>query len=310
MLAILLALAGSTVFAQNTDVEDTREVYPSETIVDGELRILSYNIKMLPRLIARVRYGPIKRSRLIPAHLIDDQIDIIVFQEAFDVRARRILKRRLKKEYPYIVGPANKPGIPFVTNSGVMMFSKVPIEKLGRVRYEQAEGIDRMARKGALLVQGEWNGQPFQLLGTHLQAGGSRETKISQYEQIAELIKEHEKQGVPQILVGDYNTHQEDTSADALYPILLEKLQAQNGPLYGDRQYSAGNDNDMRGKSKNSLIDFCLYKANGVKTHSIVRHIRSYRQRWHEKYRDLSDHFAVLMRIQFTRVSEGEPMGE
>lgn len=310
VLAFLVGCV-TNLFAQNTDVEDTREVYPSESQIAGELRILSYNIKMLPRLILRVRYGPIKRSRLIPAHMIDDDIDIIVFQEAFDVRARRILKRRLKQEYPYIVGPANKNAVPFKTNSGVMIFSKVPVEKLGQVKYSEAEGIDKMAAKGALLVQGEWMGQPFQVSGTHLQAGGSKETKISQYYDLIGLLKEHEKEGIPQIIVGDFNTHAEASRRDdGLYDTLLTLLDAENGPLYGDRQFSTGADNDMRGSSKNGYIDFAFYKANGVKPSQIIRHIRSYRQRWDEKYRDLSDHYAVLFRIVFQRASEGEPLDD
>src|SRR5687767_1962440 len=66
-----------------------------DTIPPGELRVLAWNIQMLPRFLVRLSRGPIRRAKLIPQKLIDDQVDIIVFQEAFDARARRILTRRL-----------------------------------------------------------------------------------------------------------------------------------------------------------------------------------------------------------------------
>jgi hypothetical protein len=62
---------------------------------------------MLPRLLLPVRQGPIKRARLLPEHLIKDDLDVIVFQELFDVRSRRIIRRKMHKVYPDHLGPAN-----------------------------------------------------------------------------------------------------------------------------------------------------------------------------------------------------------
>ena len=267
-----------------------------------ELRILSWNIKMLPRLIKRVRVGPIKRSRVIPQQIINDSIDIVVFQEAFDVRARRILKRKLRDTYPYRIGPANKKFMALKTNSGIVMYSKIPLEHLEEIDFEQCEGDDCFARKGALLVEAEYQGTKFQLLGTHLEAGGTRELKISQYIEIWKLIKKHQQDGVPQLLAGDFNTHK--FRREELYNIMLETLDAEDGDLLGELKFTTdelGNDMNPAGKqgAKQGVIDFILYRGNGVQPKSMIREVRQYQQNWRVDHSDLSDHNAVLMRVRF-----------
>jgi len=80
---------------------------PTSTTSKG-LRILSYNIKMLPRVLKRPHHYPIKRAPLIPKYIIEENPDIVVFQEAFDGKADRILKRKLKANYPYMLGRSIK----------------------------------------------------------------------------------------------------------------------------------------------------------------------------------------------------------
>lgn len=309
LFMFLLVNLGTPAEAQNFDVENTLGVYPSEPILDDELRILSWNIKMLPRLVLRVRYGPIKRSRLIPEQIIADKADIIVFQEAFDVRCRRILKRRLKKEYPYHYGPANNPFFSLRTNSGVMIFSKIPLEKLGQIRYSTCDGADCFAKKGVLMVEGTWKGVPFQLAGSHLEAGGTNDMKITQYQEMEGILAKFRKEGVPQIIVGDFNTSIVDT---VLYPILTKTIGVEpHGPFTGTQKYTSDETiNDMNDGIKQKIIDYAFYRGNGFKPYSITRHVRVYRHRWSPKYRDLSDHFAVLMRVTFRRSSEGEPKAD
>lgn len=271
-----------------------------EQIADNELRILSWNIKMLPRFVKRVRVGPMKRSRVIPQQLIDDGIDIIVFQGAFDVRARRILKRRLKATYPYKVGPANLSFFRLKTNSGILIYSKIPLEHLEEIDFEQCEGDDCLARKGALLVEGEYNDVTFQLLGTHLEAGGTGEMKKSQYREIRELIDRHKKEDVPQFLAGDFNTSKSENGA--LYQSMLEMLNAEDGELESELKFTADelwNDMNPAGKNgpKRGVIDYILYRGNGFQPKSMTRYVRQYQHRWRVDHSDLSDHNAVLMRL-------------
>ena len=143
---------------------------------DKDLRILTYNIKMLPREILSQHHHPIIRARIIPDFIIQENADIVVFEEAFDTKADRILRKHLKAQYPYILGPLNKkPG--FKINGGVMMFSKYPLKKLNTIQYSQCSDEDCWARKGVMLVEVNDGQHVFQLAGTHLNGGGTLELK-------------------------------------------------------------------------------------------------------------------------------------
>ncbi len=274
-----------------------------EEIGDRELRILAWNIQMLPRFLINISRGPMRRSRLIPQKLIDDQIDIIVFQEAFDGRSRRILKRRLRDTYPYMVGPANRTPGSIIGNSGVMMFSKFPLKHLGEIDFKDCQKEDCLARKGALLVEAEWQGTVFQVLGTHLEAGGPDSIKRNQYREILGLIDEYKKEGVPQFLSGDFNTHKGRN--DGLYDDMMKTLGAEDGEFYGELKYTADELlNDMNeakpGREPHrEIIDYVLYRGNGFQPKSMKRYVRQYQQRWSKRYKDLSDHNGVLMRVVF-----------
>jgi len=272
----------------------------TEIIPDNELRILSWNIQMLPRLLLKISRGPVRRSELIPHHIIEDEVDIIVFQEAFDPRARRILKKKLKAGYPYSAGPANSAGFRLKTNSGIWMLSRIPLKELGTVDFRDCEGSDCLARKGALLVEAEWQGVTFQILGTHLEAGGPDSIRRNQYSEIRVLIDEHRKDGVPQFLCGDFNTDKTDPD---LYPFMLNTLDAYDSELSGNLIFTSDEKlNDMNlppagREPERKVIDYILYRGNGFQPASMQRCVRQYRERWDEQFQDLSDHNGVMMKV-------------
>jgi len=271
-----------------------------ETVHEDELRILSWNIQMLPRLLLKISRGPMRRSKLIPQHIIDDQIDIIVFQEAFDPRARRKLRKRLKDTYPHFAGPANSGAFRIKTNSGIWMLSKIPLTELGTVDFKDCEGSDCLARKGALLVEAEWQGVKFHVLGTHLEAGGPAWLKKNQYHEIRELINAHRREGVPQFLCGDFNT---DSDNPALYPVMLDTLEAEDGRLFSELQFTSDELlNDMNKSNPNrephrKVIDYIFFRGNSFQPKFTERHVRQYQERWDKDYKDLSDHNAVLIKV-------------
>ncbi len=302
---ILAAFACIVLFVSKKSLSQSRSAKyegKEETIHEDELRILSWNIQMLPRLLLKISRGPIRRSKLIPQHIIDDQIDIIVFQEAFDPRARRKLRKRLKDTYPYMAGPANSGAFRIKTNSGIWMLGKIPLKELGTVDFKDCEGSDCLARKGALLVEAEWQGQKFHLLGTHLEAGGPDSIKRNQYREIRGLVDSCRQEGVPQFLAGDFNTHKERADSP-LYHDMIGMLAAEDGEFSGALKFTADellNDMNVPGSGREphrEIIDFILYRANGFKVKSMERHVRQYQERWDKDYKDLSDHNAVLMRV-------------
>ena len=262
------------------------------------LKILSWNIYMLPPLAKFT--GKQRRARKIGDLLKDSDFDIFVFQEAFHGAARRKIWRRLKDNFPHRLGPANKRWYSFRTNSGIWMVSRIPLTEIGTIDFKECDGIDCWSRKGALLAEGQFQGQTFQILGTHLEAGGSKELKEGQYRELNELLSAHRKENIPQVICGDFNTHRKDS---ARYDLMLEILGAANAPFDGEQQFTSdGALNDIKigqGKEKKrGLIDYIFYRSNGIDA-QIKRYVRMPRSQWSRKYRDLADHFAVEAQIHF-----------
>lgn len=275
---------------------------PSELTSDTlnpPLKVLSYNIHMLPPLAKFT--GKQRRAKRIGHLFKDSDFDIIVFQEAFHGAARRKIWRRMKENFPYALGPANKRWYSLKTNSGIWIISKIPLTQLAELDFDYCEGIDCWSRKGALLAEGEFRGQPFQILGTHLEAGGEREMKVSQYKELSELFKQYHKDGVPQIAAGDFNTKKfQDTT---WYNQLVRILDMKDGPLLSEQQFTSDSYiNDIKiqrgDKKKQSVIDFIFYGHNGVNA-TINRYVRMPRWQWSKHRQDLSDHFAVEAQILF-----------
>jgi endonuclease/exonuclease/phosphatase family metal-dependent hydrolase len=194
---------------------------------EPQLKVLSWNIYLLPRLIMQV--GQNERSKLIAETLLKADYDVIVFQEAFDKKARNILWGILKEIYPYAVGPVNEARTKLltVTNGGVWIVSRLPLKEVGEILFDNCKGFDCGSRKGALMVEVEKDGYTYQLIGTHLQAFDSpkkEEIRNKQLLQIKnELVDPYHVDGVPQLLCGDFNIHKRDVK---LYTQMLKSLSA------------------------------------------------------------------------------------
>lgn len=278
----------------------TLDSTPSELSADSStLKVLSYNMYMLPPLVKFT--GKQRRAKRIGDLLKDSDFDIVVFQEAFHGAARRKIWRRMRDNYPHALGPANRRWYSFKTNSGIWIISKIPLTQIAELDFDYCDGIDCWSRKGALVAEGEFYGKTFQILGTHLEAGGSREKKVGQYRELDSVLAFVRKENVPQIITGDFNTKKfQDTT---WYNQLVSILGAQDGPLLSEQQYSSDSYvNDIKiergDKKKRGVIDFIFYRENGVKA-KINRYVRMPRWQWSKRCKDLSDHFAIEAQIRF-----------
>ncbi len=270
---------------------------PVDTIPPNQISILTWNIKMLPRGATFLHHHPIKRARIIPDILIKESPDVIVFQESYDGKAMRMLRKKLKPVYPHTQGFQNKKVITYKRAGGVIMFSKYPMKELESIKYSELRGIDKPAAKGALLVEVEHPVKKFQVFGTHMQAGYGPVIKISQYKDAGALLKRHRNEGVPQFAAGDFNTRRTDT---LLYPKLLSELQMEDGEICTDLKCTSDhllNDMDSYDPQRRNLIDYIFFKANGVQPKNTTRSVMQYEQRWNKKHKSLSDHNAVLMKM-------------
>lgn len=262
---------------------------------NNTLKILSWNIFMLPRFVMRT--GQLQRAREIVHVLKNEDADIIVFQEAFDSTAREIIREGLQSYFPYESGDPPK-NILWKTNSGVWIISKLPFIVVKNMYFANGKGPDWFACKGAMLIQSEKNGFAFQLMGTHLQSdfGGKQSQKIRalQCEQIRkELLEPYAEKGVPQILAGDFNTIRHEAEN---YDQILNILRAKQFSLHGEHTFSYDHTvNDLiKGmKDKPQLIDYILYTGHEHHKLDARMFINVFRKQWHQKFHDLSDHFAI-----------------
>ena len=180
------------------------------------------------------------------------------------------------------------------------MLSKIPLDELETIAFENCEGTDCLARKGALLLEGDWKGNTFQVLGTHLESGGPDKIRKNQFRELAnKLLKKHQKEKVPQFICGDMNTSQNDS----LYQEMLSILQAEDIQLSENSDVSFTSYNE---KKQGKVIDYILLKKNKLKFSKLARSIRMIGEKWDLKnpimadtHGGLSDHLAVEIIAEF-----------
>ncbi len=276
-------------------------------LAQDSLKILTWNIQMLPSFAKS--NGKAKRARAIVNQLNQKNNELIVFQELFHKRSRRIVTDGLSALYPHHTQVLNKRFLSLKANGGVMIFSKYPIRQVHQIRFKDRTGFDRLARKGAMLAEVEVKGKPIQVIGTHMQAFGTQEILYSQYQQLSkELLEPHCKDGVPQLICGDFNTLKSlppklpsNISQDFIdrlprYFKMLQILQAKDGTLEGDQQFTMDrpfNDLCKARKEYRLLLDYVLIRSNSPNDYTIKRQVQIIRQRWHKEHVDLSDHFSL-----------------
>jgi endonuclease/exonuclease/phosphatase family metal-dependent hydrolase len=269
------------------------EIVPSQS---EKLKILSWNIYMLPGI--SLFNGNTKRAILIAEKLHNTDYQIIVFQEAFSSVCRGILSKALKDTYPYQYGPVNKNHPPFKTNSGLWVVSKFPLEELDEIRYNVSKGYDKIARKGAAIFQGQFNGTEFQLITTHLQADATSEIRERQCNEIMDkLLNKYYQPNIPQIICGDFNIEM-DNKKD--YPVMLQTLDATNGEITGDRTTYDEVFNTLGRKSegKRKTIDYVLIR-NEQWIKEIKRCVNTFYEESSRYIGHLSDHYAMEAELVF-----------
>gem|GEM_PF-144044 len=263
---------------------------PGETKI---LKVLSWNIYMLPRSIANS--SSTIRAKAIGEILNESNYDVIVLQEAFSYKSRKIIWEQLKARYPYSAGPANQKAISLKTNSGIWILSKYPIMRSQSIVYKFRVGWDAFSRKGALLLELDVDGMVVQIVGTHLQSSGGETIRKEQCMELYNgLLKMNQKDGVPQIICGDFNIDKDSSKSD--YQFMLDALNAVDGEMMPGNKFSfdsGSNDLNEGGLKSPTLIDYILIGNGGLGAKSTDKKIVSFRKRWASSHQDLSDHYAV-----------------
>ena len=264
-----------------------------------DLKIMSWNIYMLPGIVPM--RGRLERAHAIVDTLLQAETDIIVFEEAFHQGAVKIIRDGLATTYPYMYGPFNPANSPFRISSGVWVISKIPLALKGSIVFNKAKEADVVARKGAALLEGMWNGKRFQILGTHLQAQNHQDIRRFQFQHIYDsLLTTYKVEGVPQIICGDMNT---EIEIEKNYKDMLKSLDAVDGELSGIQKVTYdGTNNELAlsvWKYAKTTLDYILLRANGAQINSVHRSVGVFKHIWKKGRKDLSDHYGVICEVKF-----------
>ena len=305
LLLIFVALLCGSGYAQTGPFPFTpnKEVLSSKIAnkPNRTLSILSWNLYLLPWIVPWK--GQCKRAKVIGEVIGELDYDVIVIQEAFHNRARKILTDLISKEYPYQIEPQMGKFLKF--NSGVYVLSKIPMQLIDQIQYKDCKLFfqDCRANKGATMVELEKDKQVFQLIATHVQAErGEKFDNIreSQFKEISNrCILPNKKANIPVLVTGDLNTR---LSTEIQYNNMLEILNVKDGKLTGNFKYTyGGRRNDMKGKKihKGKVLDYVLIDANGSGILAGERKVKLFQKEWKKGRKDLSDHYAVEAILKF-----------
>ena len=168
-----------------------------------ELKVLSYNIKGLPLLtnLDRLkRIGEILAER----RRLGDEPDVVVLQEAFARKARRVRKRA---GYPYAIRGPIEGGI-FDNSSGLEVLSNHPIVARYSRTLNDCAFPECLVAKGIVGVAIELPGVPgpVQVFTTHLQADTRNEhVRRNQIDDVAVFLRRIPFGQAPAVFAGDFN---------------------------------------------------------------------------------------------------------
>lgn len=270
----------------------------SET--SSQIKILSWNIGMLPFFDL---FGETDiRAQAIADALYTRDYDIIVFQEAFTSPARAILHQTLSDHYPYAYGPVNGSKFSLKFNSGIWILSKIPLQVKKEIEFKASAGFDSFARKGAVLLEGQFNNSSFQLIATHLQDDdypqSIRDHQLTEI--FDQLIFPYSDMNTPQIICGDLNTNEKKSEN---YEGMLTILNAQDGVISGKMKISfddESNDTFKSGHPNPRLIDYILTRNSNI-IQWISRKVAVLKFPWGSGTEYLSDHHGIEAVIVFRK---------
>jgi endonuclease/exonuclease/phosphatase family metal-dependent hydrolase len=265
----------------------------------ANLNIFSYNTFMLPWPLKSSRQAERRREHVRVLRELEN-VDLLVLTEAFTPKYRQSIRKGLRERFPHQTHLGARH--PFQMTSGVQILSKHPMRVLGRAFYREARHADKYAAKGVLLVEITLpSGQVVQVAGTHMQSGGvpeSRRIRATQLEQIRQLLAQHARPGVPQILTGDLNINalEGDEFQESLNTMGME-----SGSLTGEVTSSIAQETTCFGlptREKPKWIDHTWINRNGSQAAITEHRIEVLRGRVNNQVCELSDHRPIFSSVR------------
>ncbi len=285
--------------------------YKSAGVKDkNSFDVLAYNVYLRPRAFSKNGQDIRVRQDMIPK-AIGRNYDAIIFSEAFDNTARADLISNMKKVgYKYatpVVGKNRKN----LTNGGVMIMSRYPIEKFKKKRFESVcVGSDCQIDKGWVYARIDKNGRKYHVIGTHTQVSPevqNAKVRNKQFDLIVQFIKDRNIPKSEAVIIGG------DLNVDKLkyptqYKEMLRRLHAGQPRIISKRGNYTGStatfdpklNNLADRKSDRAYLNYVLYsKDHAVPLSSFNMPVpmqapQLWREYAHESYNNaISDHFPV-----------------
>lgn len=177
------------------------------------MKILTLNVACLPYLLTSNNKDRISK---ICDQILKDDIDIICFQELFDMDAQEIVIDKFINTHQYMI--LNQKDIScccscFIYNSGLAIISKYKIISHQFVPFEQIDGIDAFAWKGVIGSSFKiTQDRTINIFNLHLisnaQLFGSRDesiVRINEINEILDFLKYELTNDNQAFVMGDFN---------------------------------------------------------------------------------------------------------
>ena len=255
----------------------------------GRFSVLTYNVAGLPQVLSQS--DPVRNIPVISELL--NLYDVAFVQEDFAYHPQ-LASRAL---HPYQTPPViqnTRTGI----GDGLNTFSRLAFSSFERVTWSScfgklSDGADCLAPKGfTMSVHHIAPGVEVDMYNLHMDSGGSAGDIVARSEQVAQLLAHMERRskGRAVVVAGDTNTYS-DTE------VVLEAFRIEQGLTDACRALRC---------AKPRLIDRVLYRgAPGLDLRAISFTIDARFVR--RDGRDLSDHKAVGVQLEWRRQKEAEP---
>ena len=163
------------------------------------LKILSWNVFLRPSIL---KDRQLERIDAITQHLIHKDADILILQEVFHKKSKKILFQNLSNNYPFHTKEGKKSfwGI----SSGVYIFCKDSILSEKHIVFNSGSGADALAKKGAVKIRIKLKNKEVSVVGTHLQAGEGLKKNLIRKKQLEQIAKLNNEDSTI-IFAGDFN---------------------------------------------------------------------------------------------------------
>lgn len=290
------------------DPKDPSRIVRSPPPVSGDaLKLLTWNVFLMPSWIGESPKND-TRGDAIAEVLSGLDYDILALEKVFDRWTRYDLTDALREKYPYQYGPANYCcGV--TLTSGVMVMSRIPLTDYHEIEFHRLAGFEKLSRKGAMLLTGEFKGHRFHLVATHLQGDDGpsfnaehQAIRNEQMQQIRdELLAKYADPAIPWFLCGDLSTPRFWPEGGAVpgvdYTKMLATFGARNGPDYRITLDDdlAHNDLASDDKKRTAEMDYILVRPNGSAVTGTWERLILRRRGWDGAHgrQDLSYRYAV-----------------